>query len=273
MFKQMFGGDAFMDYIGELSLGRQLAPMMSEQQQPQPRRRPSTSKAGDEESEKRQTARVDTLVTNTLSRINFFVHHPHLDLKSPLPEQHQHDINVMDLFKQRIQSEISELKMAPHGAELLRAIGYVYAVKARQREESFLGLSKFWNGLKDRGHVISSAVGIIRAAVDLQSTLTKLKNAEEPATPSATTTPATTTSTEQLNERKQKLEEQAATKGVHTMWMACRLEVESLIREVCDKILTDPNVTDDELRRRTIALRITGELYSKVEVEPSTKFP
>lgn len=43
-----------------------------------------------------------------------------------------------------------------------------------------------------------------------------------------------------------------------------KLEVESVIRETCDRILSEPNVSTAELRKRAVALEILGEVYGAV---------
>jgi hypothetical protein len=43
-----------------------------------------------------------------------------------------------------------------------------------------------------------------------------------------------------------------------------KLEIDSILREVCDIVLEDPSVPEDKRRLRAVALQIMGEQYSMV---------
>lgn len=45
------------------------------------------------------------------------------------------------------------------------------------------------------------------------------------------------------------------------------MEVESVLREVCDRVLTDPTVPRETLKSRAIGLRIIGTIYMKVKAD------
>lgn len=46
-----------------------------------------------------------------------------------------------------------------------------------------------------------------------------------------------------------------------------KLEVESVLRETCDRVLEDPNITPDKAHLRAVALQILGEAYLGVRKE------
>ena len=56
------------------------------------------------------------------------------------------------------------------------------------------------------------------------------------------------------------LEEEAALEGLKTLWKSAKLEVESVIRETCDRLLGDPKVSKEKLRLRAVALELMGEV-------------
>ena len=68
-------------------------------------------------------------------------------------------------------------------------------------------------------------------------------------------------------EERKKLEEQAAEKGVQALFKGTKLEVESVLREVCDRLL-DVGAGRDKVLLRAIALQILGEAYMAVKKDP-----
>lgn len=46
-----------------------------------------------------------------------------------------------------------------------------------------------------------------------------------------------------------------------------KLEIESVLRETCDKILEDPSITPAKANLRAVALQILGEAYTSVRKE------
>jgi hypothetical protein len=73
-------------------------------------------------------------------------------------------------------------------------------------------------------------------------------------------------------EQMKALEEEAAMEGLKTLWKSAKLEVESVIRETCDRLLGDPKVSKEKLRLRAVALELMGEAYMSVkkEVDPAS---
>lgn len=71
------------------------------------------------------------------------------------------------------------------------------------------------------------------------------------------------------DEKKKELEEKAAAKGLAALFKGAKLEVESVIREVCDRILHEKNVSEKELDNRAAALEILGEVYSSIKKDES----
>ena len=85
-------------------------------------------------------------------------------------------------------------------------------------------------------------------------------------------------------EEKRKLEEQAAEKGLQALFKAshapfplptpltrtpqgAKLEIESVLRETCDKVLEDPSIGHAKANLRAVALQILGEAYVSVRKE------
>lgn len=60
---------------------------------------------------------------------------------------------------------------------------------------------------------------------------------------------------------KEKLQEEAVKKGTDAIWRGSKLEIESVIKSVCDKTLSDINVEKVILRKRSEALKLLGDAY------------
>lgn len=46
-----------------------------------------------------------------------------------------------------------------------------------------------------------------------------------------------------------------------------KLEVESVLRETCDRVLGDPNIDRDKAQLRAVALQMLGQAYMSVQKE------
>lgn len=115
------------------------------------------------------------------------------------------------------------------------------------------------------------SVSTLRAAMELKGVFEQIQAAER----AGNLTP----------EEKQKLEEQAAEKGIQTLFkvrrsfgmrsylangrrsQGAKLEVESVLREACDRILEDPNIPRTKAQLRAVALQLLGEAYLSVRKE------
>lgn len=89
----------------------------------------------------------------------------------------------------------------------------------------------------------------VKSAVDVHHTFVQLQEAEKTGVSEA---------------EREKLTEEAVKKGTDAIWKTSKLEVESVIRSVCDKTLTDPAADRVTLRKRSEALKIVGDIYQSV---------
>lgn len=64
-------------------------------------------------------------------------------------------------------------------------------------------------------------------------------------------------------EQKRQLEADTAAKSMDALWRAVKLEIESVQRDVCDRVLNDQQCPRDLLRRRCIAVAKLGELWQE----------
>ncbi|CAO3613217.1 unnamed protein product [Mucor fragilis] len=255
-FKQSFGGDRFVDIIGEISIGKDMREALEsheqEQEEVDPKLLTPEQKAEREEKkeklEKARSAaretRVHALTTKLINKLSLYTE------LNDIPEEAR-----SAAFSNIIQIEAEDLKRESHGVELLNAVGYTYAAKAQQyiNKGFAFGLGGMFHSMKEKGYIFSETVGTLRSALDLQSSYTELQKAEEKGT--------------LTDEQRIKLETEAATKGLQAIWRGSKLEVESVLREVCDRVLTDPTVPRETLKSRAIGLRIIGTIYMKVKAD------
>jgi X-domain of DnaJ-containing len=105
---------------------------------------------------------------------------------------------------------------------------------------------RFNFGVREKAHIISEACGTVKTAFELQSSFTKLQEMGD-------------------GDEKQEMEEKAARKGMEALWRGSKLEVESVLRQVCDKVLGDESVEIEMRRRRGVALKVLGEVYQNAD--------
>lgn len=96
----------------------------------------------------------------------------------------------------------------------------------------------------------ATAYSTVRAALELKSVFEEIQKAESQGLP---------------EDKRQELEEKAAAKGLAALFKGAKLEVESVIREVCDRILHEKGLSEQELDNRASALEILGEVYSSIK--------
>ena len=106
----------------------------------------------------------------------------------------------------------------------------------------------------------------VRSAIELKQVFDKLQQAESAGL-----------SAEQMR----KLEEQAAEQGMRTLWKVrlatgweiglmekgAKLEVEAVVREACEQVLTEPGVPRDKLVMRATALNLAADAFLAIKKE------
>ena len=71
-------------------------------------------------------------------------------------------------------------------------------------------------------------------------------------------------------EERKKLEEQATEMGLQVLFKVTKLEVESMLRDVCDRVLVvGSDGSREKVLLRVIALQVLGEAYMGVKHDPN----
>ncbi|KAF8259795.1 X-domain of DnaJ-containing-domain-containing protein [Lactarius quietus] len=263
VFGAIFGGERFLPLIGQLSLARDMKSALQEADEatgegaavvardakgreiisPEERRREMRRPQDGGRAAAREE-RVQKLVDSLQHKLGIFTE----NASGPT------DAEVMESWR-TICSLEAKLKGESYGVELLHAIGFAYTAKAKQflaSNQSFLGVADGY--ITCRGNITSfprRAVSTLRSAIELKAVFDQIQQAEQ----SGTLSP----------EEKKRLEEQAAEKGLQALLRyGAKLEIDSVIRETCDRVLNDPTISRDKAVMRAVALQILGNAFAAV---------
>ncbi|MBW0524189.1 hypothetical protein O181_063904 [Austropuccinia psidii MF-1] len=280
VFSTLFGGEKFQDIIGTISLGQEMKSALQKESEtdedepndqlvstsnpPPPKttskspltveqkaKRDAAAKAEAQERKKVRDARVAKLTQALLQKLYLYTEQAETEYDQP----------VMNSVKMIWEVERDSLCDENFGPELLRTVGSAYTAKAKRcltatasgAWGSVALVGGWYHSAKSTAHVFSETVGAVRAAYDVKAVFDEISKAEAEGGPGMT------------EERKKELEEKAARKGLRALFMGAKLEVESVIREVCDKILEEPGVSRDKIRKRAVALEILGSVYESAQ--------
>ncbi|KAF8063597.1 X-domain of DnaJ-containing-domain-containing protein, partial [Lyophyllum atratum] len=261
VFGAIFGGERFTGIIGNISLARDMKAALQEAEEAEggddsKRLRDAKGreilseeeKAQKDERERKKAAekaevrkeRVQKLVENLERKLGIFTE----SATGP------NDPDVTNSWRTICELEAEELKRESYGVELLHAVGFVYSAKAKHflaTNQTLFGVGGWLHNVQGKYHVFSETVSTLRSAIELKAVFDQIQAAEKAGNLSP--------------EEKKKLEEQAAEKGLQALFKGTKLEIESVLRETCDRILEDPNVTREKAQLRAVALQILGEAF------------
>ncbi|KAL8773710.1 MAG: hypothetical protein Q9209_001478 [Squamulea sp. 1 TL-2023] len=189
--------------------------------------------------------RVDTLAKKLLDRISIWTETD----KGP---------DVTKAFQEKTRLEVENLKMESFGLEILHAVGTTYLQKATSflKSQKFLGISGFFSRLKDKGTWAKDTWNTISTAIDAQMTMEEMAKMEEKGGEDWT------------DEKKAEYERKVTGKILAAAWKGSRYEIQSVLRDVCDKVLNDKNVRMEKRIERAQALVLAGTIYQKAERDP-----
>ncbi|GAA5875793.1 hypothetical protein JCM16303_003998 [Sporobolomyces ruberrimus] len=310
IFSTLFGGERFQDIIGTISLGSEMKSAMQEaedeEEEPTPAApaaatngsTPSSSsttvstsskstkpvlspeqqaiadkkKAQKEEQERKlaeekakvREQRVKALAIKLRDKLALFS-------EQAVGEE---DKQIADGVRTMWSIEAEELKKESYGVELLHTVGFVYESKSKHFIASTgpipFGVGGWFHSAKSTAHIFNQTVSTVRSAYALKDVFEAIQKAEESGVSA---------------EEKKKLEDKAAQMGLHALFKGAKLEVESVIREVCDRVLSPTGVEDtlgttpatkvsmSTLRKRAVALGILGEVFASVVKVPGQESP
>ncbi|KAG2044153.1 DnaJ-domain-containing protein [Suillus americanus] len=265
IFGAMFGGERFAPIIGQISLAKDMKAALQEVEENEGEdhkdvKRDAKGKeilseeerTRKEEKEKKVTAekaaaraeRVQKLVENLERKLSIFTE----SAAGP------YDPDVTNSWRTICQLEAEDLKKESYGVELLQAIGFVYVSKAKHylaTNQTLFGVGGWFHNVQGKYHVFSETVSTLRSAIELKSVFDQIAAAEKAGNLSP--------------EEKKKLEEQAAEKGIQALFKGTKLEIESVLRETCDRVLEDLTISRPKAQMRAVAMQILGESYVAIK--------
>lgn len=283
-FSAIFGGDAFKSWIGELSLLLELskaAAAESGQKADMDSRRiesGSDEKSPERDAQLRQEKRaaLDELAETLIRRISIF---SESDMKQ----------DVANAFQEIIKYDAETLKMESFGLQILHTIGAIYKSKAKifLKNQTMFGWGGIWSLVKDKGLLVKDTFSAVSSALDAQKTMLEYakmqedvayhdnKDANPPAErpvesePAAAAAAADTTKAEvekipprHTPEELAEMEKYVTGKILGAAWLACKYEIQSTARAVCDRILDDPTVPQQVRINRAKAIHLVGEVFA-----------
>ncbi len=261
IFRQIFGGEAFVDIIGEISFVKMFMDAAGEAAEENQNALDSQAHSGDSEKEKRRRKeledrrirkeRIAQLKEKLLKKITLYT-----DGNFSAKE-----------FEDYIREEATRLRTESLGTELLHAVGYTYEIRARRHlgRDELLGLTGVWHSVREKGHSISNFFSTVHAAGKAIHSARNIQEMSDKATANGSG-PV---------EPPPHLVKEAGDNMRDLLVKAVTVEVQSVTGDVCDDILESahaPNLVSKakklELKKRAEALKIIGKVYCSTKAPP-----
>jgi hypothetical protein len=197
--------------------------------------------AFERERAKAREERVEMLATKLIDKISVWT-------------ETDKGADVTRAFEEKIRLEVENLKIQSFGIEILHAIGATYVSKATSflKSQKFLGISGFFSRLKDKGTLAKEAWTTISTVIDAQLTMEEMAKLEEKGGENWT------------DEMRAEYSVKVTGKLLAAAWRGSKLEIQSVLRDVCDKVLLDKKIKLEKRVERAHAMIIAGNIYSKV---------
>ncbi|KAJ3511602.1 hypothetical protein NMY22_g15600 [Coprinellus aureogranulatus] len=178
---------------------------------------------------------------------------PYVEAKKP----GEKDDPETQAFEKKIMLEAEDLKLESFGVELLHTIGSVYMMKASSflKSKKFLGIPGFFAGLKEKGAYAKDLWGVIGSALDVRKVMVAMEKAQIRG--------------DVPEEELRALEMDVTGKILLASWRGARLEVITVLREVCDNVLREPGQPDQVLYNRAKGMLLIGAIFKSTTPDES----
>ncbi|KAG8625156.1 hypothetical protein KVT40_006907 [Elsinoe batatas] len=165
--------------------------------------------------------------------------------------------DVTAAFKGKMELEAENLKMESFGLEILHAIGTTYNQKAttflKSQKPVIGGVTGFFSRLKDKGTLVKETWGTVSTAISAQMEIEDMAKMEQAG------------GEEWTDEKKVEAERRVTGKILAAAWRGSKFEIQSVLRDVCDKVLYDKSVNTAKRVERAHALQIIAEVFAMVK--------
>lgn len=208
MFTMIFGGNAFVDLIGEISLFSDMTKMMVEEEMQETENSDTvdvsqlriTDGTGDNNnvtlSEKKDSKKgKDTKKKDgKMAQANRFMEELQKSHAIQVANLEKSLINklsvwtetdksaaITESFKEKIRLEANDLKMESFGIEILHSIGSTYLLKAGTvlKSQKLFGLGGIGSKFKEKGAVVKESWNAITTIIDAQSSALKAEESKK----------------------------------------------------------------------------------------------
>ena len=133
-------------------------------------------------------------------------------------------------------------------------MGFVYVQKASSflKSQKLFGIGGMWSRLKEKGSIAKETWATISTAIDAQMTMEEMVRMEEKGGEDWT------------DERRAEYEKKVTGMVLAAAWRGSKYEIQSILRDVCERVLNDKSVRIEKRMERAQALIMIGDLFSKV---------
>lgn len=151
----------------------------------------------------------------------------------------------------KLENEANQLKMESFGIQLLHTIGSVYYTRASLflKSQKVFGLGGMFGKIKEVGVQMKDIYGAVSSTIEAYQYIQT----------------ATELEASMSNEQQAELEQKKVGKIIGTLWVGTKIETQSVLRAVCDRVLHDKSVHLSVRVKRAEALKIMGDIFRKTE--------
>eukprot|EP00123_Amoebidium_parasiticum_P013839 comp22178_c1_seq1/m.32564 comp22178_c1_seq1/g.32564 ORF comp22178_c1_seq1/g.32564 comp22178_c1_seq1/m.32564 type:complete len:523 (-) comp22178_c1_seq1:471-2039(-) len=238
LFKQIFGGGRFDEYIGELNIFDMFEVSVQADKTEEQRQADMQKKM--DEMKGKEERKVESLAAQLAARCERFM------------------LGDIKGFKQAIETEAHELAETPGGSALCDLVGHIYSQEAKQHMKRWLGLQKLWSEIGEKSNKIGNVFGLMSSMVKVQA-YAELAAKEGQAQEEGKST--------QPPGQAAEYTEKAMANTLKMIWRLGKIEVDDTLRKVCEKLMQDTTVDEQTKTKRTEAIEEIGVIFQRVAAE------
>ncbi|CCD25273.1 Caj1p NDAI_0E04560 [Naumovozyma dairenensis CBS 421] len=275
-FTAIFGGDGFKDWIGEFSLIKEFtdaSEMFDENGNPKESNEkdsagnPADSGMVKHDGKAASNRKADKLTKEQRSRM--------MELEKKRREEMAKQVdelasklttkldeyliavkeNHLDQFNRKLDQEIEDLKLESFGLELLYLIAKVYKTKANNFiiSKKTYGFSKIFTGTRENARTVKSAYNLLSTGIETQKAMEEMNKVNP----------------EELDQyERAKFENMIAGKALGMMWEMSKFELQQKLKEICNKVLQDKNVSSKVRIAKAKAMLYIAEKFASAKRSP-----
>lgn len=235
LFGVLFGSDAFESYVGTLAIAQMAAAAAD-----------AGPDATQEDVQKRLQASNDKRAEELTEQL---IHR----LAAYTPE-------TEETFYREAVAEAAQLVGHEFGPSMLQTVGYSYrraAAKELGKGFKTLGMGFVWESVRGAGHSAGTTVAATSGALALSAIAKDVDKQVREG--------------QMDRETAARAMEAKGSEMLAALWKINVLDIERILSRVCENVLSDKRVKNDELKRRARALKKLGKAFQQVSQAALTK--